>query len=30
MVRKGEITDVKTIIGTFWLEKYAAGTWTPG
>ena len=29
MVRKGEITDVKTIIGTFWLEKYAAGTWTP-
>jgi ADP-ribose pyrophosphatase len=30
MVRKGEITDVKTIIGSFWLEKYAAGTWTPG
>jgi len=29
MVRKGEITDVKTIIGTFWLEKYAAGTWPP-
>jgi ADP-ribose pyrophosphatase len=29
MVRKGEITDVKTIIGTFWLEKYAAGTWSP-
>ena len=29
MVRKGEITDVKTIIGTFWLEKYAAGAWTP-
>jgi ADP-ribose pyrophosphatase len=29
MVRTGEITDVKTIIGTFWLEKYAAGTWTP-
>jgi ADP-ribose pyrophosphatase len=29
MVRKGEITDVKTIIGSFWLEKYAAGTWTP-
>lgn len=29
MVRKGEITDVKTIIGTFWLEKFAAGTWTP-
>jgi ADP-ribose pyrophosphatase len=30
MVRKGEITDVKTIIGSFWLEKFAAGTWTPG
>jgi ADP-ribose pyrophosphatase len=29
MVRTGQITDVKTIIGTFWLEKYAAGTWTP-
>jgi ADP-ribose pyrophosphatase len=29
MVRKGEITDVKTIIGSFWLEKFAAGTWTP-
>jgi ADP-ribose pyrophosphatase len=29
MVRKGEITDVKTIIGAFWLEKYAAGAWTP-
>ena len=30
MVRSGEITDVKTIIGTFWLEKIAAGQWTPG
>ena len=29
LVRKGEITDVKTIIGSFWLEKFAAGTWTP-
>jgi len=29
MVRRGEITDVKTIIGTFWLEKFAAGTWAP-
>jgi ADP-ribose pyrophosphatase len=29
MVRRGEITDVKTIIGTFWLEKIAAGTWKP-
>ena len=30
MVRRGDITDVKTIIGTFWLEKILAGTWTPG
>lgn len=29
MVRRGEITDVKTIIGTFWLEKVLAGNWTP-
>jgi ADP-ribose pyrophosphatase len=29
MVRTGQVTDVKTIIGTFWLEKYAADTWTP-
>jgi ADP-ribose pyrophosphatase len=29
MVKRGQITDVKTIIGTFWLEKFAAGTWTP-
>jgi ADP-ribose pyrophosphatase len=29
MVRTGRITDVKTIIGSFWLEKYASGTWTP-
>ncbi|ALK98101.1 ADP-ribose pyrophosphatase [Massilia sp. WF1] len=29
MVKRGEITDVKTVIGTFWLEKFAAGTWTP-
>jgi ADP-ribose pyrophosphatase len=29
MVRRGEITDVKTIIGTFWLEKIVAKTWTP-
>lgn len=28
MIRRGEITDVKTIIGAFWLEKIAAGTWT--
>jgi ADP-ribose pyrophosphatase len=30
MVRTGRITDVKTVIGTFWLEKILAGTWTPG
>ena len=29
MVRRGEVTDVKTIIGAFWLEKIIAGTWTP-
>jgi ADP-ribose pyrophosphatase len=27
MVQRGEITDVKTIIGTFWLEKIIAGHW---
>lgn len=26
-VRAGKITDVKTIIGAFWLEKLAIGTW---
>jgi ADP-ribose pyrophosphatase len=29
MVRRGEITDVKTIIGTFWLEKILSGSWSP-
>ena len=28
-VRRGEISDVKTIIATFWLEKYLSGAW-PG
>lgn len=28
-IREGKITDVKTIIGAFWLEKIDAGTWTP-
>lgn len=28
-VRDGRITDVKTVIGVFWLEKIASGTWTP-
>jgi ADP-ribose pyrophosphatase len=30
MVRRGEVTDVKTIIGAFWLEKILAGGWAPG
>lgn len=30
MVKSGQITDVKTVIGTFWLEKILAGQWTPG
>ena len=29
LVRSGQITDVKTIIGAFWLEKLMAGTWSP-
>jgi ADP-ribose pyrophosphatase len=29
-VREGTISDVKTIIGVFWLEKILSGTWTPG
>jgi ADP-ribose pyrophosphatase len=29
MVRRGEVTDVKTIIGAFWLEKILAGSWKP-
>lgn len=30
MVRNGQITDVKTIIGAFWLEKLQAGAWKLG
>jgi ADP-ribose pyrophosphatase len=26
-IRQGKITDVKTIIGTFWLEKILNGSW---
>ncbi|HYD79318.1 MAG TPA: NUDIX hydrolase [Paucimonas sp.] len=26
-VQEGKITDVKTVIGTFWLEKILAGEW---
>ncbi|SOZ15704.1 putative ADP-ribose diphosphatase [Cupriavidus taiwanensis] len=29
-VRSGRITDVKTIIGAFWLEKVISGAWQPG
>jgi ADP-ribose pyrophosphatase len=29
MVRRGEVTDVKTVIGAFWLEKILAGAWKP-
>ncbi|MFC5430328.1 NUDIX domain-containing protein [Paraburkholderia denitrificans] len=29
-VRNGRITDVKTIIGTFWLEKALGGNWPLG
>lgn len=28
-IRTGEITDVKTIIGHFWLEKVLSGAWQP-
>ena len=28
-VRDGTITDVKTIIGAFWLEKLMSGGWSP-
>lgn len=29
-VKAGAITDVKTVIGTFWLEKFITGEWSPG
>jgi ADP-ribose pyrophosphatase len=28
-IREGKVTDVKTVIGTFWLEKILAGEWKP-
>jgi ADP-ribose pyrophosphatase len=28
-VRQGKITDVKTVIGAFWLEKIMSGQWKP-
>ena len=30
MVSSGQITDVKTVIGAFWLEKIISGNWAPG
>ena len=30
LVRSGEITDVKTVIGVFWLEKLLRGEWAAG
>ena len=30
LVRSGEITDVKTVIGLFWLEKLRRGDWAAG
>ncbi|MGZ8295387.1 MAG: NUDIX domain-containing protein [Telluria sp.] len=30
MVKSGKITDVKTIIGAFWLQKLMNGSWKPG
>ncbi len=27
-VRLGKVTDVKTVIGAFWLEKIINGQWT--
>jgi ADP-ribose pyrophosphatase len=30
LVRTGEITDVKTVIGVFWLEKILRGEWVGG
>jgi ADP-ribose pyrophosphatase len=28
-IKEGKITDVKTVIGTFWLEKILSGQWNP-
>ena len=30
LVRAGEIGDVKTVIGLFWLEKLRRGEWQTG
>lgn len=29
LIRQGKVTDVKTIIGSFWLEKMKRGEWLP-
>ncbi len=29
MLRRGEITDAKTMVGLFWAEKLARGAWEP-
>ncbi len=29
-VRQGRVTDVKTLVGAFWLDKILAGVWQPG
>jgi ADP-ribose pyrophosphatase len=29
-VRSGKVSDVKTMIGAFWLEKFLSGSWQPG
>jgi len=29
-VRSGKVSDTKTIIGAFWLEKILSGSWQPG
>ncbi|MGV3756905.1 MAG: ADP-ribose pyrophosphatase, partial [Verrucomicrobiota bacterium] len=26
-IKEGKITDVKTVIGTFWLERILRGEW---
>ncbi|MCS6764922.1 MAG: NUDIX hydrolase [Candidatus Protistobacter heckmanni] len=28
-IRRGDITDVKTLVGAFWLDKYLSGGWKP-
>lgn len=29
-IRDGAVTDVKTIVGTYWLERFLAGEWEAG